>query len=808
MAINLSDNIQNNSNKPLDNKFGPYSSVANAVHPTNGVPSTSRYKGLTVGIETSGVITEYWFKNGIADADLVLKQVPAITTWNGTTVYKEGDIVRVLVNSRWEGFVRTNANPNTTTTSPTLDTLFVNWTPYGAYSLPLLIAKDDSTYTTTVENKNYWSELVFKFPRGIYRLADDWMEMYSSINNDDRGYDFIDEGGWYTGGSSGANSGNYVSQASWKSTDRASGVVSDLNTASVSPIADYTKSEIRFSFINSTNPTLVPNRAYNIYEVFVDKDGLFYRSGSTKTYVASKTLADKWGSKENGVIKNSTEPTSTTENPLIDKQLWVDTSSEPYKLKQYSLSTTSWIPIGQDVYIRKTFDEIDALRVAGKLMPGTFYTITDHQTIHTIPNTTALNVQGITYESAASWDYNATTKTEGIEELTIRAVTPSSFDILAYSTLFPNDIIHYDATNKLCEDGVTKRRGKIMYRKDTVQNIETYYDWRNVKFRRWKIKPDEYDPALTYNKYSVVKSGNIVYMCLVDGTKGVTPNSGPSIEQWAGLYNGANSSDRLGFLIAHKSSSFTVANNIPIPVDSTIFADFYTFCRLTTSGNTNQTGANLPYLSPTEVYNVVINRHNTLPYNNIIVVLRTNASGSNARINNFTIGGDCSDITFNHRVARSTIGISSSNTFISGCVNLVTGSGFTSNFLNGDVTNSYFANDANTNMSYLGIAEMHVSSKYFTNNIFKWGSNYMTFNMVSRDNLFYNTPSGSVSNCVIINCIFKGAIDRSVFNRWMQDKTFSSTCIDRNIDFSTSSNGKHFYTTVDINGDITTTEWI
>jgi hypothetical protein len=344
MAINLSDNIQNNSNKPVDNKYGPYSSTTTAL---SSLVSIFRHKGLTVGIETGGVITEYWFKNGTADADLVLKQVPGITTWNSATVYKEGEIVRVLVNSRWEGFVRTSANSNTTTTSPTLDTLFVNWTPYGAYSLPLLIAKDDNTYTTTVENKNYWSELVFKFPRGIYRLADDWMEMYSSINNDNKGYDFIDEGGWYTGGWSSANSGNYVSSASWKSTDRASGVVSDISSAAISPIASSTKSEVKFSFSNDTNPNLVPNRAYNIYEVFVDKDGLFYRSGSTKTYVASKTLADKWDAKEGTITRASSKPSGTTEKPLLDKQLWLDESSEPFILKQYDLASTTWKTIGQ-----------------------------------------------------------------------------------------------------------------------------------------------------------------------------------------------------------------------------------------------------------------------------------------------------------------------------------------------------------------------------------------------------------------------------------------------------------------------------
>lgn len=76
-GINISQSIVNNaadSNYNLlpniDAKYGPYSSTTEALMAL--VPD-ARAVGLTVGIKTSTGITEYWFKNGISDNNLVVK---------------------------------------------------------------------------------------------------------------------------------------------------------------------------------------------------------------------------------------------------------------------------------------------------------------------------------------------------------------------------------------------------------------------------------------------------------------------------------------------------------------------------------------------------------------------------------------------------------------------------------------------------------------------------------------------------------------------------------------------------------------
>jgi hypothetical protein len=75
MAINLSDGIRVGQQKPIDDKYynglSPYADTA-AVN--TGILSAVRYTGLTVAIsDGSGGVIEYWYKDGIANVDLVIK---------------------------------------------------------------------------------------------------------------------------------------------------------------------------------------------------------------------------------------------------------------------------------------------------------------------------------------------------------------------------------------------------------------------------------------------------------------------------------------------------------------------------------------------------------------------------------------------------------------------------------------------------------------------------------------------------------------------------------------------------------------
>ena len=85
-GINISQSIVNNAADSeynllpnIDAKYGPYSSTTEALM---ALAQEVRAIGLTVGIKTSTGITEYWFKNGISDNNLVVKgEVPDLSNY-------------------------------------------------------------------------------------------------------------------------------------------------------------------------------------------------------------------------------------------------------------------------------------------------------------------------------------------------------------------------------------------------------------------------------------------------------------------------------------------------------------------------------------------------------------------------------------------------------------------------------------------------------------------------------------------------------------------------------------------------------
>jgi hypothetical protein len=92
MAIILNDNLRINAPKPSEERYlkpdnTPYSSIAEV---NSLITVSRRYIGLTVRILNE----EYWYKDGTADGDLILKSsgtslppgtlIGNILTWNGT----------------------------------------------------------------------------------------------------------------------------------------------------------------------------------------------------------------------------------------------------------------------------------------------------------------------------------------------------------------------------------------------------------------------------------------------------------------------------------------------------------------------------------------------------------------------------------------------------------------------------------------------------------------------------------------------------------------------------------------------------
>ena len=90
MAILLNDNLDIAANKPVDNRYGPYATVALAI---SGIPSFKRHIGLTVGIGLTNTV-DYWFKAGTGDTDLIEK-VPTVNVPVTSVAGKTGAVTLV-----------------------------------------------------------------------------------------------------------------------------------------------------------------------------------------------------------------------------------------------------------------------------------------------------------------------------------------------------------------------------------------------------------------------------------------------------------------------------------------------------------------------------------------------------------------------------------------------------------------------------------------------------------------------------------------------------------------------------------------
>jgi hypothetical protein len=92
MAINLNSNISILAPFNLDAKYGVWSGADLATSKASalaGIPSIYRAIGMTVGLYFGGTTTEYWFKDGTADGDLVQKTSGGSTVSSGNLITLE-----------------------------------------------------------------------------------------------------------------------------------------------------------------------------------------------------------------------------------------------------------------------------------------------------------------------------------------------------------------------------------------------------------------------------------------------------------------------------------------------------------------------------------------------------------------------------------------------------------------------------------------------------------------------------------------------------------------------------------------------
>jgi|GEM_PF-2033281 len=156
-----------------------------------------------------------------------------------------------------------------------------------------------------------------------------------------------------------------------------------------------------------------------------------------------------------------------------------------------------------NVRIPSTAADLRNLISSEGLSAGSIYII-DFQTKHLIPNTSVIH-------------------TGTTEQLAVYALSSNSVSNLVVSSDYPNDVILLDINDTTCEDDSTSRDGKIIYRKDTVKNLETWYDFRNVVFRRWQLDvasnaSSAWAASTNYGVGDMVCQSGIFYRCMIPHT--------------------------------------------------------------------------------------------------------------------------------------------------------------------------------------------------------------------------------------------------------------------------------------------------
>lgn len=195
--------------------------------------------------------------------------------------------------------------------------------------------------------------------------------------------------------------------------------------------------------------------------------------------------------------KKLSQTTSVSLNSLTDVVL-----TTPVTGQGLIYNGTNWVNNSGSSIIDVTYTQLTTLISSSGVLPGVYYRL-EYQNKHTIPGT-------------------SDNHTGPIENLLLLGITTTKVSKEAFSESFPNDSIHYDVSNSVCEDGTTTRTGYIERRISHDNSISTPFDFRNTKVRRYKQNNPNWTTTNAYSKGTVVLNSGSLFGCVVAHTSGTS----------------------------------------------------------------------------------------------------------------------------------------------------------------------------------------------------------------------------------------------------------------------------------------------
>lgn len=379
-----------------------------------------------------------------------------------------------------------------------------------------------------------------------------------------------------------------------------------------------------------------------------------------------------------------------------------------------------------------TYAALTTLIIANGLIKGDFYLISDYATTYNMPNTAVVN-------------------TGPIEQLILQASSVNSLNERAISVSFPQDIISYEVVDSTTQGGTT---GRIKYRKDTIKNNSTYYDWRVVKFRRWESAPASgqfriiTDNGGAHQDFFTFNNDSGAANCF-NNELGPVGNQNPN-----GLTNSLNNTV-INAICENNTFDINCINNtfigqvvpgFPVPIsENTVGKSFF--------GNS----IGFPLIVPAVTfyknkigYGFANNIIKSMSFNDIgydfsgnIIGLAFNSNITSSSFNNSTIGDNCQYNTFGDNVGNggaNIIGNNFQNNFI--------GDGFISNTIGNNFSNNKIGNNFDSNPSIGDNFTSNVIGDIFESNTI--GTNFA--NNIIANNFTSNTiTTGFLENSIGYN---------------------------------------------------------
>ena len=301
----------------------------------------------------------------------------------------------------------------------------------------------------------------------------------------------------------------------------------------------------------------------------------------------------------------------------------------------------------------KTYDELVAIVAADELSAGSYYYLTDFQTIYDRPDYT-----GTTNPSG-----NITTVTGNTEPLLLLAISSDEFADVAFSPDYPDDYIRYEFEYDTTYVNLSPAKGRIIERRDRDGN-RADFDFRAVTYKRYDRSGD-----LNYVWYWNSGSNNSTLVAAIGAgsTEVVLGNCVTMMEDLGHDFNLPNSP------VGINCNNFTVreygVNNH--------YGDNKLGCTFGKNHTMNRYGDSWSYTTMGDYYTDNI-FGDTYTYN--------------------TFGHNYSDNTFGDGYNSNSFGnLYNSNTFSTTWVANMLGNGFNFNTFGGSYYTNSFNNDYSTN---------------------------------------------------------------------------------------------------------------